>query len=101
MHQSKLRNWARFLHNSVAYFDAYKIRKSVDGGEMEIPRDLAIERRQRSGYEATITDPKLFTRPWKLNVVLYKHLERNFQLLEFKCVEFAEEMLYGHLRQRY
>ena len=52
-------------------------------------------------YEATITDPKLFTRPWKINLVLYKHMEKNFQLLEFKCVEFAEEMLYGHLRKRY
>ena len=52
-------------------------------------------------YEATITDPKLFTRPWKINLVLYKHTEKNFQLLEFKCVEFAEEMLYGHLRKRY
>jgi len=52
-------------------------------------------------YEATITDAKLFTRPWKINLVLYKHLEKNFQLLEFKCVEFAEEMLYGHLRKKY
>ena len=52
-------------------------------------------------YEATITDPKLFTRPWKINLTLYKHMEKNFQLLEFKCVEFAEEMLYGHLRKRY
>jgi hypothetical protein len=52
-------------------------------------------------YEATITDSSLYTRPWKINVVLYKHLEKNFQLLEFKCVEFAEEMLYGHLRKRY
>jgi hypothetical protein len=52
-------------------------------------------------YEATISDPKLYTRPWKINLVLYKHLEKNFQLLEFKCVEFAEEMLYGHLRKKY
>ena len=52
-------------------------------------------------YEATVTDAKLYTRPWKLNVVLYKHMEKNFQLLEFKCVEFAEEMLYGHLRKKY
>ena len=52
-------------------------------------------------YEATITDNKLYTRPWKINLVLYKHLEKNYQLLEFKCVEFAEEMLYGHLRKRY
>ncbi len=32
-------------------------------------------------------------------MMLYKHMEKNFQLLEFKCVEFAEEMLYGHLRE--
>ena len=51
-------------------------------------------------YEATITDPKLFTRPWKINLVLYKRTEKNFQLLEFKCVEFAEELLYGHLRKQ-
>jgi hypothetical protein len=52
-------------------------------------------------YEATIEDPKLYTKPWKIQVTLYKHMEKNFQLLEFKCVEFAEEMLYGHLRKRY
>ena len=32
---------------------------------------------------------------------LYKHIEKNFQLLEFKCVEFSEELLYGHLRKKY
>jgi hypothetical protein len=52
-------------------------------------------------YEATIEDAKLFTKPWKIQLTLYKHMEKNFQLLEFKCVEFAEEMLYGHLRKRY
>ncbi len=52
-------------------------------------------------YEAAISDPKLYTRPWKINLVLYRRLEKNLQLLEFKCVEFAEEMLYGHLRKRY
>ena len=40
-------------------------------------------------YEATIEDAKLFTRPWKISTVLYKHMEKNFQLLEFKCVEFV------------
>jgi hypothetical protein len=52
-------------------------------------------------YEATIEDAKLFTKPWKIQTTLYKHTEKNFQLLEFKCVEFAEEMLYGHLRKKY
>jgi len=50
-------------------------------------------------YEVTIEDPKVFTRPWKMKMPLYRRLEPNPQLLEFKCVEFVEELLYGHLRQ--
>jgi hypothetical protein len=50
-------------------------------------------------YEATIEDPKVFTRPWKITMPLYRRLERNAQLMEYKCVEFAEELMYGHLRK--
>ena len=48
-------------------------------------------------YEATIEDPATFTRPWKLNVILYRHREKDARLLEFKCVEYAEQLLYGDL----
>lgn len=51
-------------------------------------------------YEATIEDPKVFTRPWKISMPLYRHVEKNAQLLQFKCVEFVEELLYGHLRRK-
>jgi hypothetical protein len=51
-------------------------------------------------YEATIEDPKVFTRPWKISMPLYRRVEKNAQLLEFKCVEFAEELIYGHLRKQ-
>jgi hypothetical protein len=50
-------------------------------------------------YEATIEDPKVFTRPWKISMPLYRRLEKNAQVLEFKCVEFVEELMYGHLRK--
>ena len=50
-------------------------------------------------YEATIEDPKVFTRPWKMSMPLYRRAEKNVQLLEYKCVEFAEEAMYGHLRK--
>jgi len=50
-------------------------------------------------YEATIEDPKVFTRPWKISFPLYRRLERNVQLLEFKCVPFTEELLYGAFRK--
>jgi hypothetical protein len=51
-------------------------------------------------YEATMTDPNTFTRPWKITLPVYRKLERNAQLLEFKCVEFSEELLYGDLKKK-
>ena len=51
-------------------------------------------------YEATIEDPKVFTRPWKMSMPLYRRVEKNAQLLEYKCVEFVEELMYGHLRKK-
>jgi hypothetical protein len=51
-------------------------------------------------YEVMIEDPKVFSRPWKISMPLYRRLERNAQLLEFKCVEFAEELMYGPYRRQ-
>ena len=48
-------------------------------------------------YEATIHDPEVFSRPWKISLPLYRRIEENAQLLEFKCVGFVEEMMFGHL----
>ena len=41
-------------------------------------------------YEATIEDPKVFTRPWKMSMPLYRRVEPNMQLLEYECYSFAE-----------
>jgi hypothetical protein len=51
-------------------------------------------------YEATIEDPNVFSRPWKITMPLYRRVEKNVQLMEFKCVEFVEELMYGHLRKQ-
>ena len=50
-------------------------------------------------YEATIEDPAVYTQPWTIRLPLYRRIDENMQLLEFKCVEFAEELMYGHLRK--
>jgi hypothetical protein len=50
-------------------------------------------------YEATIEDPQVFTRPWKISMPLYRRLEQNAQLTDFRCVEMVEETMYGHLRK--
>lgn len=51
-------------------------------------------------YEATIEDKKVFTRPWKISLPLYRRLEPNAQLLDFRCIEMVEETIYGHLRKQ-
>lgn len=51
-------------------------------------------------YEAVIEDPKVFTRPWKMSFPLYRRLDHHAQFLEFKCVPFSEELVYGHLRKQ-
>jgi hypothetical protein len=45
-------------------------------------------------------DKNTFTRPWTIRMPLYRRLEPNVQLLEFKCVEFSEELLYGDLKKK-
>jgi hypothetical protein len=51
-------------------------------------------------YEATIEDSKTFSRPWKISMPLYRHVEKNAQMMEYKCSEFAEEVLYGKFRKQ-
>ena len=49
-------------------------------------------------WEATLEDSAVFTRPWKISMSLYRR--QDTQILDFKCVEFVEEMLYGPFRKR-
>ena len=51
-------------------------------------------------YEATIEDPKVYSRPWKIKMPLYRHVEKDARLMEFKCVEFAEELMYGQFTKK-
>ena len=50
-------------------------------------------------YEATIEDEETYTKPWKIAFNLYKKVGEDAQLQQFKCVEFVEELMYGHLRK--
>ena len=50
-------------------------------------------------YDATITDPGTFSKPWTMSMPLYRRVERGARLGQFKCVEFVTELMYGHLRK--
>jgi len=51
-------------------------------------------------YEATLEDKNVYSKPWKISMPLHRRVERNAQLLDFKCVEFVEEMMYGQWRKK-
>jgi hypothetical protein len=42
-------------------------------------------------YEVTIEDPKVFTRPWKMTMPLYRRQEQNVQLLDYECYSLLQE----------
>ena len=46
-------------------------------------------------YEATIQDPDVFTRPWKISLPLYRHTEPNFRILEYECQAYEDEAAKG------
>ncbi len=51
-------------------------------------------------YEVTLEDPNVFTRSWTMRMPLYRRVEENARVLEFRCVEFVEDLIYGHLRKQ-
>jgi hypothetical protein len=40
-------------------------------------------------YEATIEDPQVFTRPWKISLMLYRRKEPNARVLEYECYTYG------------
>jgi hypothetical protein len=68
--------------------------------ELKVVERYTLADRNTINYEATMEDAKIFSRPWKISMPLYRHLEKNAQVMEYKCVEFVEELMYGHLRKQ-
>jgi hypothetical protein len=50
-------------------------------------------------YDVLVEDELTFTEPWRMTMTLYRRSGADAQLQQFKCVEFVEELMYGHLRQ--
>ena len=68
--------------------------------ELHLVERFSLIDQNTLNYEVTVEDPKVFTRSWKMSMPIYRHLEKNAQLMEYKCVPFVEELMYGHLRKR-
>jgi hypothetical protein len=104
-----------WMGQSVAHWDGDTLVVETSGfndstwfdraGDFHSDKLKVTERFTRSApdalsYEATIDDPVVFTRSWKISMPLYRRVEKNAQLLDFKCVEFVEELLYGQFRKK-
>ncbi|HJN94943.1 MAG: hypothetical protein CMQ15_10040 [Gammaproteobacteria bacterium] len=50
-------------------------------------------------YEATIEDPGVLTEPFTIKMPIYRRMEENARLMDFRCVEFVEELIYGEARR--
>jgi hypothetical protein len=82
--------------NGLAWFDRVG---NFASEKLHVVERITATSPDHLNYEATIEDPQTFSRPWKISFPLYRRKEANARLLEFKCVEFSEEVIYGHLRK--
>ena len=51
-------------------------------------------------YDVTVEDPKVFTRPWNMSMILYRHKEKNIQLFDYECYAFDVQHLYPYPEMR-
>ena len=68
-------------------------------GQLHVRERYTLTGPDHIRYQVTITDPETFTRPWDIEMILYRRVEANAQIMQFKCVEYVEELLYGKWRR--
>jgi hypothetical protein len=83
--------------NGLAWFDR---AGNFASDKLHVVERFTRTDRDHLHYKAIIEDPSVFSRPWTINMPLYRRVEKNVQILEFKCVEFAEELLYGEYKKK-
>jgi len=45
-------------------------------------------------YKATLDDVNVYSKPWSINVILHRHREKNFQLIENYCYTLDYDKYY-------
>jgi len=83
--------------NDQSWFDR---AGNFHSDQLHVIERIAATGPDHLSYEATIEDPQTFTRPWKIRLPIYRRLEKDAQLMEFNCIPFVEDLIYGHLRKR-
>ena len=65
--------------------------------KLKVTERFALTDSSHIRYEATMDDPLTYSRPWTIEMTLYRDTDPNTQLLEHKCVPFADMLLYQDL----
>jgi hypothetical protein len=67
--------------------------------KLKVTERFTLTSAHTMNYEARLEDPTVYTRPWTINMPIYKRVPPDDRLMQFNCVEFVEELMYGHLRK--
>ena len=68
--------------------------------QLRVTERFTMKSENHIHYEATIEDPNVLTKPFTIAMPIYRRLDKNMMMLEFKCVEFVEELMYGQDRRK-
>ena len=83
--------------NGLAWLD--RAGDYASSGLHVVERYTLVDR-DHIDYEATLEDAKVFTRPWKIRMPLYRRVETGAQVLDFKCVPFPKNYSMENIRRR-
>jgi hypothetical protein len=81
-------------NNDSTWFDR---AGNYHSSALKVTERFALEGENLIRYTATIEDPEVFSRAWTISLPLYRRMDPNVEILEFKCVPFVEELLYKDL----
>ena len=71
-------------HNDKTWFD---IVGDFHSDAMRVVERFTVVDADTIDYEATIEDPKVYTRPWKIVFTAARQKEQGFELMEHSCHE--------------
>jgi hypothetical protein len=72
--------------NDQTWFDK---AGNFHGADLHVVERYSLAGPNTLQYEATIEDPKVFTKPWKIRMVAKRHTEPGFRILEDECLRDA------------
>ena len=60
---------------------------NIHSDQMHVVERITMMNDRTINYEATIEDPKAYTKPWKIAFPLNRNMQPNYEQMEFACIE--------------